>query len=443
MKRQFMCLLLPAILMFFASAAFAAPVSPLADVPAGHWAYSSLNKLAAAGIISTYHGKYNDGKTLTRLEMARVVAKAMARSENAAPAVKREVVKLANEFAAELDNYLIRIEEQRRKANNFRLADGEARLEYESSNVSKNGRHTATTISRYYLRSTLGFESKVTNEWDFTIKFRADQKFRTSGSDASATSFVNQAHVRGPVGALDVQIGRFYTGVMDTLMWDDYTDGVRIKYGDRLKATLTYGYHSLYSKAVYYDNTNATTRARGNYLTGVSTRIGNSRTNILGLELEYRLNPGLYFEGYGFRVEAPNLSSTYQTNQANYWGGKLEQKLSKDFKGSLIYMHSDATQDNKALLVGLSYKETIKTKPGTYKYYVQYGTKEQNAAFASFAIYAPDTASDYHNRRVWRLGAEFIPLRNTEWISYCDFGRATDGTGYREFYVRSRLYYYF
>jgi hypothetical protein len=429
--------------MFFASVALAAPVSPLADVPAGHWAYSSLDKLVAAGIISSYHGKYNDGKTLTRLEMARVVAKAMARTENADPAVKRVVAKLADEFAAELDNYLIRIEEKKKKTNNFRLTEGEARLEYESSNVSKNGKHTATTISRYYLRSTLTFESKVTNDWDFTIKFRADQKFRTSGSDASATSFVNQANVRGSAGPFDVQVGRFYTGVMDTLMWDDYTDGVRIKYGDRLKATFTYGYHSLYSKAVYYDNTNAATRARGNYLTGVSTRTGNSRTNILGLELEFSPTPGMNFEGYAFRVEAPNLASTYTTKQAHYWGAKLEQKLSKDFKGSLIYMKSDAAEDNQAFLVGLSYKDTVKSKPGTYKYYVQYGKKEQNAAFASFAIYAPDTASDYHSRRVWRLGAEFIPMRNTEWISYCDFGRATDGSGYREFYLRSQMFYYF
>ena len=55
--------------------AFAA--NPFSDVPAGHWAYASVSKLAAAGIVDGYpDGTFKGDNLMTRYEMAQIVAKA-------------------------------------------------------------------------------------------------------------------------------------------------------------------------------------------------------------------------------------------------------------------------------------------------------------------------------------------------------------------------------
>ena len=53
--------------------------NPFSDVPAGHWAYDSVNKLASAGIVDGYgNGTFGGDRLMTRCEMAQIVAKAMA-----------------------------------------------------------------------------------------------------------------------------------------------------------------------------------------------------------------------------------------------------------------------------------------------------------------------------------------------------------------------------
>jgi hypothetical protein len=63
-----------AIAMGISASAFAA--NPFSDVPAGHWAYASIAKLAAAGVVDGYgDGTYRGDRLMTRYEMAQIVAK--------------------------------------------------------------------------------------------------------------------------------------------------------------------------------------------------------------------------------------------------------------------------------------------------------------------------------------------------------------------------------
>ena len=67
-----------AIAMGISASAFAA--NPFSDVPAGHWAYGSIAKLAAAGVVDGYgDGTYRGDRLMTRYEMAQIVARAMAK----------------------------------------------------------------------------------------------------------------------------------------------------------------------------------------------------------------------------------------------------------------------------------------------------------------------------------------------------------------------------
>ncbi|GAG72379.1 unnamed protein product [marine sediment metagenome] len=88
--------------------AFALPVlaNPFVDVPLNHWAYDSVQSLAAKGVIVGYpDGTFGGAKSLTRYEFAEAVAKALAYVEGMDFAAADDVAileKLAIEFADEL-----------------------------------------------------------------------------------------------------------------------------------------------------------------------------------------------------------------------------------------------------------------------------------------------------------------------------------------------------
>ena len=80
--------------------AFAA--NPFSDLPAGHWAYGAVAKLAAAGVVDGYpDGTFKGDKTMTRYEMAQIVAKALAKG--AIGADDKLVSEFADQFVISTD----------------------------------------------------------------------------------------------------------------------------------------------------------------------------------------------------------------------------------------------------------------------------------------------------------------------------------------------------
>ena len=70
-----------AMAMALGVTASAYAANPFSDVPAGHWAYDSISKLAAAGVIEGYgDDTFRGDRLMTRFEMAQIVAKAMAKA---------------------------------------------------------------------------------------------------------------------------------------------------------------------------------------------------------------------------------------------------------------------------------------------------------------------------------------------------------------------------
>ena len=120
-----------AMAMALGVTASAYAANPFSDVPAGHWAYDAVNKLAAAGVVDGYpDGTYGGDKLMTRYEMAQIVAKAMAKGAN--------VDKLAAEFADELDSLGVRVANLEKKADNVKIT-GQARFSYKDVDGDSNG----------------------------------------------------------------------------------------------------------------------------------------------------------------------------------------------------------------------------------------------------------------------------------------------------------------
>ena len=111
-----------AMAMALGVTASAYAANPFSDVPAGHWAYDSISKLAAAGVIEGYgDDTFRGDRLMTRYEMAQIVAKAMAKGAN--------VDKLAAEFADELDKLNVRVAALEKKSDNVKIT-GQFRYHY-------------------------------------------------------------------------------------------------------------------------------------------------------------------------------------------------------------------------------------------------------------------------------------------------------------------------
>ena len=213
-----------AMAMALGVTASAYAANPFSDVPAGHWAYDSVNKLAAEGVIDGYpDGTYGGDKLMTRYEMAQIVAKAMAKGAN--------VDKLAAEFADELDTLGVRVANLEAKADNVKIT-GEVRYHYTDNDGDKEGYATV-------LRSRIWLKGQINDDWSYTGMLENQQNLKNDKGDED-TKF-QRAYVNGKLGGLAVQAGRYNLKVSEGNVYDNRFDGVQASYGKDVKLTAGYG----------------------------------------------------------------------------------------------------------------------------------------------------------------------------------------------------------
>ena len=223
-----------AMAMALGVTASAYAANPFSDVPAGHWAYDSVNKLAAAGVVDGYvDGTYGGDKLMTRYEMAQIVAKAMAKGAN--------VDKLAAEFADELDTLGVRVANLEKKADNVKIT-GEVRYHYADSDaVDMADLYTGKTKdgNENKLRSRIWITGQVNEDWKYTGMIENTQDFDNNSED-NTTKF-QRAYVNGKLGGLAVQAGRYNNKIAEGNVYDTRFDGVQVAYGKDVKLTAGYG----------------------------------------------------------------------------------------------------------------------------------------------------------------------------------------------------------
>lgn len=213
-----------AMAMALGVTASAYAANPFSDVPAGHWAYDAVNKLAAEGVVDGYpDGTYGGDKLMTRYEMAQIVAKAMAKGAN--------VDKLAAEFADELDSLGVRVANLEKKADNVKVT-GEIRYSYRDVDGDVNGNESV-------LRSRLWVNGQINEDWSYTGMFENNQDFGNETGD-DKIDFA-RAYVEGRVGGLDVVAGRYNEVTFSGNILDANLDMAKVSYGDKIKVSAAAG----------------------------------------------------------------------------------------------------------------------------------------------------------------------------------------------------------
>lgn len=233
-----------ALALGVASTAFAA--NPFSDLPAGHWAYASVAKLAAAGIVDGYpDGTFKGERTMTRYEMAQIVAKALAKGAIGADD------KLVGEFADELDNLGVRVAKLEKKADNFKIT-AQIRYMYEDTDASDFGKnHNAT----HHLRSRLFLTGDINDNWKYVGMLENKHSFSKDTSDVlktDGTAFndisdeanegtaFQRGYLEGRLGGTKVTAGRFNQNIVKGIVYSNRVDGIKAQYGDKVRVGAFY-----------------------------------------------------------------------------------------------------------------------------------------------------------------------------------------------------------
>ena len=214
-----------AMAMALGVTASAYAANPFSDVPAGHWAYDSISKLAAAGIIEGYgDDTFRGDRLMTRYEMAQIVAKALAKGAN--------VDKLAAEFADELDALGVRVAALEKKSDNVKIT-GQFRYHYESYKQDGVKGHSNKLRSRITLTGT------VNDNWKY-VGLLENQQDLTDNKGNEDTKF-QRAYLEGRLGGVKVTAGRFNQTLVDGEVYGTRMDGIDIKYGQKIRLGAYYG----------------------------------------------------------------------------------------------------------------------------------------------------------------------------------------------------------
>ncbi len=381
-----------AMAMALGVTASAYAANPFSDVPAGHWAYDSINKLAAAGVIEGYgDSTFGGDKLMTRYEMAQIVAKAMAKGAN--------VDKLAAEFADELDNLGVRVANLEKKADNVKIT-GEIRAHYEDYKDTANKDNSK-------LRSRIWIKGQVNDDWSYTAMLQNEQTFVKDGNSDNKgdedTKF-QRAFVNGRLGGLAVEAGRNNASILGGEILFHRADRVKVSYGKDVKLAAEYGKLA---------NVEDATKVLGDdyYAVSLSGKVG-----ALGLEAVY--------------VDVNE--DTYLDQDNDIWAIGANYAFDKNVGLKAAYLKGDVDLKkggDDGWYAVLNYKGAKAAKAGSFGVYAGYydmsaSTMLSNGWNTSFAN---DLRKSHEGFEGWKAGVNYAFAKNiVGTVEYVDLDAKDD-----------------
>ncbi len=367
--------LILAMAMALGSTASAYAANSFSDVPAGHWAYDSVAKLAADGVVDGYaDGLFDGEKLMTRYEMAQIVAKAMAKGAN--------VDKLAAEFADELDALGVRVAKLESKADAVKIT-GEVRYHYMDVDGDED--------YKFYdngLRTRIWVQGKINNDWTYTGMLQNVQDFTNDVGDED-TEF-KRAYVEGKIGGVNVLAGRYNAYLVNGNLYDEHADGIELTYGKDVKLTAFYmkptdqdGFYGYggddFYTALEYD------KAYGVKVDG-SIGIVNATVGYTvfedGMDNDYSDIDDSYIQGIPQKDNKVwNIGAAVDVLEdlnvrIDYLKSNMDSIYSRSGHQNVIFDGDDG------IVIGLSYKGAKASVPGSYGIYANYYNQSKGTVIA-------------------------------------------------------------
>ena len=368
-KKTLVSAITAALVVGAASTTFAA-ANPFSDVPADSWAYDAVSTLAADGVIDGYpDGTYKGQGTMTRYEMAQIVARAMAKTD-VDKADKALVDKLAAEFAEELDNLGVRVADLEKKSDNVKFG-GELRYTYTDTDIdgadqaSKKDDPNGTTNELLFRLEPKAYIGNTGWTANARLDYAVDPAYDENDTDVT----VDRIYVEGPAFGGTLQAGKLPVFTAQGLVFDDPISGAQYAFGsDEFATTVAFGRYSEDGHKTHSD---------------VDTE--DISANYLGVQFDYAANDKLAFNaGYTaltnideVKKADPAFFETYQsenkTSDANIWYVGTNYAFNDSLALEAEYAQNTEAEDgDTAWTATLNYKGADASDAGSWGAYAGY-----------------------------------------------------------------------
>ena len=379
-----------AMAMALGVTASAYAANPFSDVPAGHWAYDSISKLAAAGIIEGYgDDTFRGDRLMTRYEMAQIVAKALAKGAN--------VDKLAAEFADELDALGVRVAALEKKADNVKIT-GEVRYHYGYTKPNHDRK-----LSETGLRSRIYFNGKVNDNWNYVGRIENQQWFHNTeepgaGNKGDEETSFNIAKLEGRLGGINVIAGRDDDVFADGYIYDGEHDAVKLSYGSKYYISGAFGKLTDLNDDEAFGGTASAKKFWNaeigtNMDTFVNGKVGYLRTKLDTdgkATFDGKDDVGIMYAGLDFKLtDALGLNAMYLHSNRDKYDGLKSKK--------------------NGYVFGLAYKGAEAEEPGTWGLSANYYHQGRGTYLAHTIDGDTDFATGFKG---WSIGGEVTVAKN-------------------------------
>ncbi|MBR1645294.1 MAG: S-layer homology domain-containing protein [Selenomonadaceae bacterium] len=408
MKKSLSAFLATAFVLGTSATTFAA-ANPFSDVPAGHWAYQSVAKLAQAGVIEGYgDNTFRGDRNITRYEMAQMIAKAMAK--NPSGVTKAELDRLAAEFRDELEALGVRVAELEKYADKV-IWHGKIEYTYDQTKTDpfNTGRKTKEKSNGFIFR--LEPSAHVNEHWTVNARIDAEVDMK---KDTSTDFELVRAWAEGDYDKLNLKFGRFefYPENEFGLMWDSEITGASVTYGDKWKFNVLGG-------RIKADGI-------GGGILGESGSEDDPST-LLGVRVDYEEpdSRGLFGGAGWYHIKDDDLAWSYNPfrhnerynrknyNKASIWTANLGYKFTDllTLKGTYA-QNTKADFDDKSWQAELDYGNYEDApEKGQWMVYAGYRKLGTNLSFM------PTDEDAMRGTRGFVIGAAWAPFKNVGLIA--------------------------
>lgn len=462
--------------------AFAASADSFTDVPKDHWSYEALDYLAHEGVIdgmgdSTFQG----GRTMTRYEMAAIVAKAMQKgSSNLGD--KAVIEKLSSEYSGELDTLKKRVDahdqaikDLNAKTDKFKVW-GMTRAQMGDDNGLKNDGYGGDYNNRFYmdLEGSMKINDNATAR--FTIEKNAryrDREYLTTKkvgtrTDSAGKTYTyvydaavagedrdnvnNDANHNGSISNIWAElqlgaqhnwytnIGRKWNGIgMQNLLLGGQVDGIStyhpIEHGQGWWLSAHYWKPSAdWSQTVVtVDETTGAVKDTKYYTKRAPVVAALDFWGPLGKYVDANV---AYARLVSHKLDYSDTNVGYYSGAKNWYAIDLKVKPAKDVSVTGSYVKSDADMNlcnwagkghaDKDYAVKIEYKGTDLNKVGSYGLYAKWVNLGCLADIGHDDEWATREPTGINGVKGWYYGVKFVPWKNIEWETM--YARVTENT---------------
>ena len=461
--------------------AFAADsADSFSDVPKDHWSYEALDYLAKNGVIEGYtDGTFQGNRTMSRYEMAAIIARAMQAS-NLDIGARSVLEKLETEYGSELSTLRAQVEQNTEDIKKNREAierfkvHGFVRTQYDYDK-NTDADTLDRSANRFYM--DLRLDMKVNDIWSVKVQSETNRHYNDghlrsenamndnaqqtwSGHDGNFQRIWVEAQENGRW----LNLGRAWRGLgFQNVLFGNESDG--FQFGIPIKGTeLTasgfwmastgagnkeslYGVglwgavgHNFdinvaYARSSLGKNESYTSGLIDHYEADAKTQRFFPVYNNSGLIDHYEADPTTY------RV-VPVYRNNDRTNMRSYgYVVSAATNVAKNVRLIGDYVQTDADVQNKSVALRLNYKGTKLDDIGSFGAYARYVQYGKNGWLAG----DDEWGSTWNGTKGWIVGFKYVPWKNVEWETLFSRQKRDYGTSaeYNRTLLRTQVDYHF